>query len=325
MKQLFILFLILAIVACRKTPDKVEQSTHPYWIKVPANFPVLPPDVHLTEEAVALGRYLYYDTLLSAGGPHAGKSCSSCHLQDKGFTLPGQAVLAHCNLVWSRRFLWKGNIEGNMDSIMRFEVKQFFETDISLLKRNNNYQMLFEKAYGKNAVNAENTANALGQFISTLVSANSVYDQYLNQQTELSPSALRGLNIFFSEKGDCFHCHTDGLFTDNDYHNNGLKYKIYSDMGRYLVTGNSADIGKFKTPGLRNAALRGAYMHDGRFKTLEEVVRHYNSGIQHTEYLDPLLDKPGLGLTEQEILDLVSFLETLTDSTFLHHAQYSKP
>lgn len=317
--------LLIVVMACKKTPESNEQSTHPYWIQVPANFPALPADVQLTEEAVALGRHLYYDTLLSAGGPHAGQSCSSCHLQDKGFTLPGQAVLAHCNLAWNRRFLWKGDVEGNMDSIMRFEVNRFFQTDITHLKKSEKYQRLFEKAYGKNAINSDNTANALGQFISTLVSSNSIYDQYLNQQTVLDASAMRGMEIFFSEKGDCFHCHTDGLFTDNDYHNNGLKQKNYADMGRYTITGNSADIGKFKTPSLRNTALRGAYMHDARFKTLEEVVRHYNSGIQHTEYLDPLLDKPGLGLTEQEVQDLVHFLETLNDSTFLYNTQFSKP
>jgi cytochrome c peroxidase len=327
MKKVVLALIVVSglLFSCKKSTETNSPDTHPYVLTVPAGFPELPIDVKLTEEAVLLGRYLYYDTLLSSGGPHAGRSCSSCHLQDQGFTLPGQPVLAHCNLAWSRRFLWKGDKEGNMDSIMRFEVEEFFKTNIDLLRKSEKYKSLFEKAYGKGRMTSSTTANALGQFIATLVSGNSSYDQYIAGKANLSEEALRGMDIFFSEKGDCFHCHTNGLFTDNDYHNNGLKYRNYSDMGRYLVTGNAADIGKFKTPSLRNTALRGAYMHDGRYKTLLEVVRYYNIGVQHTEYLDPLLDKPGLGLTETEMQDLVSFLETLTDQTFLHHTQFSKP
>lgn len=327
MKKVVLLVIIVSVglVSCKKNNESSTAETHPYILTVPAGFPEWPSDIRLTEESVLLGRYLYYDTILSSGGPHSGKSCSSCHLQEKGFTLPGQAVLAHCNLAWSRRFLWKGDKEGSMDSIMKFEVESFFQTNIEKLKESSHYQSLFEKAYGKNQVNSMHAANALAQFVSTLVSGNSAYDQYVAGKANLSDQAIRGMEIFFSEKGDCFHCHTQGLFTDNAFHNNGLKYKNYGDMGRYLVTGNSADIGKFKTPTLRNTALRGAYMHDGRFKTLEEVVRYYNSGVQHTEYLDPLLDKSGLGLSETDIQDIVAFLETLTDQSFLHNTQFSKP
>jgi cytochrome c peroxidase len=96
-------------------------------------------------------------------------------------------------------------------------------------------------------------------------------------------------------------------------------------MGRYLVTGSSADIGKFKTPTLRNVALRNVFMHDGRFKSLNEVIMHYDKGIVHGDYLDPLLDKPELGLSSTDIYDLAAFLNTLTDSSFIHNPDLSKP
>ncbi len=96
-------------------------------------------------------------------------------------------------------------------------------------------------------------------------------------------------------------------------------------MGRYLVTGNSADVGKFKTPTLRNVALRDVFMHDGRFKSLHEVVTHYNKDIVHGEYLDPLLDRPFPGLSDPEINELIAFLNTLTDSTFTHNPKLSRP
>ncbi|MCB1208759.1 MAG: c-type cytochrome, partial [Verrucomicrobiales bacterium] len=145
----------------------------------------------------------------------------------------------------------------------------------------------------------------------------------LRKLTKLSPSEARGLQLFVTEHdpvrglrgADCFHCHGGMLFTDDGFHNNGLSMKS-GDTGRMGVTGNPADLGKFKTPSLRNIALAAPYMHDGRFATLEEVVDHYSSGVQRSETLDPNLAKhpaAGLQLTADEKADLVAFLKTLTD------------
>lgn len=323
------LVLFLSIFSCRNKENNYidEKGPTPYVQILPSYFPVLEASINnpSTHEGIALGRQLYYDTLLSLGGPMQGKSCASCHLQEKGFAFPGMAVLPHINLAWNKHFLWKGNISGNMEDILQFEVNDFFVSQVDRLKDDVRYPHLYRKAFGTEDITPLKTAYALAQFMKTMVSTNSKYDQFLRNEKMLSEKELRGYTIFFSEKGDCYHCHGSPLFSDNSFHNIGLLPKSYDDMGRYLITGNSSDVGKFKTPTLRNVALRDVFMHDGRFKTLYDVVMHYNKGIMKGEYLDPLLDKPELGLSSEEINDLVAFLNTLTDSTFIHNLNLSKP
>ncbi|MBL0309772.1 MAG: c-type cytochrome [Bacteroidetes bacterium] len=146
----------------------------------------------------------------------------------------------------------------------------------------------------------------------------------------LNDDELRGLYIFNTEKGDCFHCHSLGLFTDGQFHNIGID-SVFSgvNLGRYNVTGEDGDIGKFKTPSLKNIALTGPYMHDGRFKTLEEVIEFYNSQVRKSPSLDPIMSKPsfkyGLQLTQQDKNDLLAFLKALTDSAFIHNPALAAP
>ena len=134
--------------------------------------------------------------------------------------------------------------------------------------------------------------------------------------------------IFMTERGDCFHCHGNPLFTSNDFRNNGLDCTPQgANSGRYLVTGNANDIGKFSVPTLRNVELTAPYMHDGRYATLEEVVEFYNSGVCMTSpNIDPIMTKPakeyGLNLWPWEKEDLVNFLKTLTDTTFINNPDY---
>ncbi len=169
-------------------------------------------------------------------------------------------------------------------------------------------------------------AKALEQFLITRISQDSKFDRAVRKQAELTEQEKLGLSLFVTEHdpsrglrgADCFHCHGGTLFTDNRFHNNGLTLEGW-DIGRMKVSGDPADRGKFKTPSLRNIGLTAPYMHDGRFATLEEVVEHYNSGVERTETLDPNLAKHpsgGLGLSEEEKAALVAFLKTLTDSTF---------
>lgn len=324
-----ILLITLSVFysACRKDADNGNQTTDAYILQVPPGFPeaLLSAENPLSRAGIALGRRLYYDTLLSVGGPLNGQACASCHFQNKGFTRTDIPVLAHVNLAWNRNFLWKGEITGSLEEIMVFEVNDFFQSDLSGLHRDPLYPGLYAAAFGDQAITPQKTAFALAQFVKTLISGNSPYDRYLQGKASLPAAALRGADLFYSEKGDCFHCHGNALFTDNAFHNIGLRNRSSADMGRYLVTGAASDVGKFKTPTLRNTALKNVYMHDGRFKSLYEVVNHYNLGVQHTEYLDPILDKPPLNLSTDEINDLVAFLETLTDTTFLSDPAFSKP
>lgn len=328
------LFIISLVPRCQKEEIKEDPSGErsygeptPTELEIPSHFPSpdIPDENPLTEEGIELGRELYYDPLLSKGGPLNGSACASCHEQDKGFTTPGTVggttVLPHINLAWSDRFLWNGKVEGDLEDVMAFEVEEFFRTDIEELRDDPDYPDLYGKAFGEPGISLEKTEKALAQFFRTLISSDSKFDRYMKGQTSLSASEANGYDIFNSEKGDCFHCHSPPLFTDHELHNIGLDSMPSSDdRGHFVISGDSSDFGAFKTPTLRNVELRDRYMHDGRFSSLEEVVEHYNSGVAKSPHLDPIMTKAGkengLGLTAQEKEDLIAFLKTLTDKSF---------
>jgi cytochrome c peroxidase len=173
----------------------------------------------------------------------------------------------------------------------------------------------------------------------SIVSDDSKYDRYLTGTVQLTASEQRGRDLFFSDYdgtspetsgADCFHCHAGTNFHHNFvYFNNGLDQdQEFVDFGRELVTGSTTDRAKFKTPTLRNIELTPPYMHDGRFETLEEVVEHYNTGIKYSATLAPRLQasmSTGLMLDEQDKIDLVNFLKTLTDHNFVNNTSYSDP
>jgi cytochrome c peroxidase len=173
-----------------------------------------------------------------------------------------------------------------------------------------------------------------------MVSGNSDFDRAQYGPEQLDISEQNGLFLFLAEGGDpnvfpggqnggdCFHCHGGALvlFTDQQFHNNGLD-TVFTDLGRAEVNGSSFSEGQFKTPTLRNIALSAPYMHDGRFETLEEVIEHYNTGGHPSLTIDPLMkfQGVGLGLSEQDVYDLVAFLETLTDEDFINNPDFQDP
>jgi cytochrome c peroxidase len=172
----------------------------------------------------------------------------------------------------------------------------------------------------------------------SIVSDNSKYDKYLRGEVTLTASEERGRVLYFAEYNpafpnlsgaDCQHCHGGSNFENDQYMNNGLDTDAnMTDEGRKNATEDPMDKGKFKVSSLRNIAVTAPYMHDGRFKTLEEVVDHYNNGIQSSSTLDPALENTqatGLMLDAQDKTDLVNFLKTLTDDTFLNNPDYKKP
>lgn len=324
--------ILFSINSCKKenaeTPTPANNKPSPYQLAIPSNFPeiIIPADNPMTVEGVQLGRRLYYDSILSSNG----LSCSSCHNQQYAFTLPTVASMSHTNLAWSNSFLWNGKVSGVLEDIMMFEVEEFFHTDISKLNNHSDYPALFKKAFGTEQITSKEAAYALAQFVRTLISGNSKFDKFLRHETQLNSAELNGYVIFSTEKGDCFHCHSISLFADNNFHNIGLD-SVFSGVnaGRYNVTGNPNDMGKFKTPTLRNTELTAPYMHDRRFQTLDEVVEHYNSGVLHSATLDPIMTKPGkefgLQLTAQEKADLIAFLKTLTDKDFVNNPDLKSP
>jgi cytochrome c peroxidase len=190
---------------------------------------------------------------------------------------------------------------------------------------------MFDAAFGKKEITPERIGLALEQYMYSLVSGDSKFDRVQRGLDTFSISEKKGQILFNTEfnpasgiKGaDCFHCHGDINFTNNEYLNNGLD-SVFTDKGRALVTGRANDEGKFKVPSLRNVEVTGPYMHDGRFNTLEEVVEHYNSGIRVSSTLDPNMHtiRQGLQLTTSEKRDLINFLKTLTDQTYLNNPKY---
>lgn len=335
MKKSFLYILpLLLLFSCKKdkdnttvTPPSTDTSVSltPYTIIMPAHFPkmIIPDDNQPYVERIMLGRMLYYDANLS----NDGRSCGGCHLQQHGFTtntmVDGMPVLPHVNLAWYTNFMWNGSKKGTLEDVMLFEVKDFFQADLAKINNMPNYKTLFKKYFGVDNITYKELSYALAQFTRTMISRNTKYDRFMLGTENLTYDELQGRNIFFTEKGDCFHCHINPVMTDNLFHNTGVDslYAKEMDKGLYNVTGNTNDLGKFRTPNLRNVALRKNYMHDGRFKTLEDVVEFYNSGVRKVNNLDPIMTKPGkengLKLTALEKFQLVEFMKTLTDPTFI--------
>ena len=315
---------LLAVIAISCNNGEATVDPTPYTLEVPIGFPqpTIPENNPLTVEGVELGRMLFYDSILH---PQGTEACATCHIQTHAFTSDPD-VLPVMNLAWSHNFLWDGSVSGTLEDIMRFEVSEDFQTDVSKLQAHPEYPELFEVAFGSSEITHLNIEKALSQFLRTVNSGNSKFDQYLNGEVELSNEELAGFDLFFTERADCFHCHATTFFTDNLMHNNALDTE--PDPGHYLVTGDSVDFGKFKSPSLRNIAYTGPYMHDGRFATLEEVIGFYSTGLKPSKTVDPLmkqLHQGGVQLSEEEKSNLLAFLKTLSDPDFIDNPDFSSP
>lgn len=317
-------------------------GTRPFRLEVTQRFPKvnLPADNPLTEEGVALGQRLFHDTRLSFNGT---QSCASCHDRSRAFAderrfsrgAGGQTgrrnAMALFNLAWHTTFFWDGRAPTLRQQVLmpiqdKSEMNETLPNVLSKLRSDPATVKQFEQAFGTPDIEADRLAKALEQFLLTLVSQESRFDQAARKVTGLSESEKRGLKLFVTEfdparglrGADCFHCHGGTLFTSQQFASNGLELAA-DDVGLMAVTKNEADRGKFKVPSLRNVARTAPYMHDGRFATLEEVVAHYSSGVRRTPTLDPNLAKHpegGLQLTPAEQADLVAFLKTLDDEPF---------
>lgn len=328
------------LVACSKDePENTQSGPTPMELTIPPFFPkpYLNPDNPLTYEGVKLGKKLYSDAILSSNG----LSCSSCHHKDKSFSLPlfidknGAAISVppHVNLAFNPNYNWNGN-QPILDTLCMADFEpEFFNTNRDSLYRrlssHAEYPTLFLEAFGirdirelEYTVLKRKICYAVSQYMRTLISADSKFDRYLLNQVNLDAMETEGMSIFFSEKGDCFHCHGAPLFTDNRFHNNGIDDVFTGlDQGYFQVTNDPKHLGLFSSPTLRNIEYTGPYMHDGRFETLEDVVEFYNSGVKHSETLDPLMTKEnritGLNLTDYQKKCLVAFLKTLSDPVFV--------
>lgn len=334
----------LSIVGCK---DQIPPPTALY-IEVPTYIsesfvggPPEPADNPTTVEGVALGRRLFYETLLSGDNT---MSCASCHVQTDAFSdinqfsegITGETgdrqAMAVINLAWDTEFFWDGRANSLEAQALGpvtnpIELNATWPDVVEKLQDHDEYPDLFNAAFETCEIDSMLVAKAIAQFERTLVSFESRYDKYFYLQEDvLTESELNGFNLFMGD-AECVHCHAGPLLTDQTFKNNGLS-ATHIDLGLGAVTGDAAHNGLFKTTTLRNIALTAPYMHDGRFATLEEVVEHYNSGVQAASpNLDPDMDHfaEGLELTDQQKSDLVAFMHTLTDEIFVSNPAFSDP
>ena len=347
--NLFVVPLVAFLTVLSSCKPAQEEPYHPtpYELQQPSYFPSknnIPADNPMTEEGVALGRKLFYDSRLSGrDGTDGIRSCSSCHHQEKSFefgapTGTHHAMLPLINLAWNRTGLgWNGGVATLEDMVLAavtspVEINADTNQVVKYLQKTDDYPELFYKAFGSRDITFLNVERAIAQFVRSLVSADSKFDRYLIGEEELTEDELAGYELFCTEDGaDCFHCHGGGglaLMTTNLFYNNGLDNEFNDPEDRSAITGSHWDRGAYKAPTLRNIAVSAPYMHDGRFTTLDEVINFYSEGVKDSENINPLMHHVmdgGVQLTDLEKAQLKAFLNTLTDETFLNNPNHSKP
>ncbi|MBI3519441.1 MAG: cytochrome-c peroxidase [Bacteroidetes bacterium] len=316
------------------------QITREPLFKVPDNWPKPKYDFAknpLSPAKIELGRMLFYDPVLSRNNQI---SCASCHSPFTAFThvdhdlshgindrIGTRNSPALMNLAWHSSFMWDGAINHlDMQALAPIshpdEMGETIETVVAKLQHSKTYRSLFYNAYNDSNATGEHTLKALSQFMLTLVSANSKYDSVMRKQAHFSPQEKNGYALF---QKNCNTCHTEPLFTNLQFENNGLPVDTsLNDYGRMKITHNKQDSLKFKVPTLRNIEFSYPYMHDGRFKTIAAVLKHYTTGVKQSATLSVHLQQP-VPLSSNEKVDLTAFLLTLTDKPFLFDPRHSFP
>lgn len=340
-----ITLLIVGFIKTKK-PTPYHFSELKYFPPMP-----LPENNPVTMEGVALGRFLFYDPILSYD---SSISCASCHKQESAFSdaptqfstgINGQKLFRNTmplfNLAWYKAYFWDGkasSLESQVFHPVRAhnEMALDWPTAVSRIERNIFYRKKMKAAFGEAKIDSILIAKAIAQFERTLISNNSKYDQVLMGKAQFSKDEYEGFELVNNQtKGNCLHCHTtdsDALGTTGNFSNNGLDpvYQPfdYTDKGLGGISGKENELGLFKIPSLRNVALTAPYMHDGRFKTLEEVINFYSDHVHNSYNIDSKMEfnnRSSLKLTEEEKKKIVLFLHTLTDSSFINNPNFSNP
>ena len=292
----------------------------------------VPADNPLTEAKTALGKRLFFDPILSIDKT---VSCGTCHLPERGFAddkelavgVSGRVGKRHSpslvNRGFGRSHFWDGR-SASLEAQVLLPIEDPNEMAMTVteavdrLAADESYREAFQAAFDR-PIESSDLARALASYLRTIKSTDSPYDRFVNGETDaLSAEAQLGLQLFRT-RARCVLCHSEPLFTDEQLHNTGVAWRpdadgsgsgSFQDNGRYLVTSQQRDLGKFKTPTLREIANTAPYMHDGSLKTLADVVEFYDQGGRHNPFQMPLV-RP-LGLTPAEKQALVKFLESLS-------------
>lgn len=331
-KLLFLSILSLMIIsffACKKNAEPTNPGK-----KVSLNFPgyfprnySIPEHNQLTDKRIELGKMLFFDTNLSKDKKI---SCASCHKPEFAFSDAGKAVSDGVNggkttrnspmifnAVYQNAFFLDGRVKSleaqALGPLTHPQEMGMTEKEIvDVVKNNPEYKKRFKECYGE--VNIENICAAIASFERSIISTNSPFDRDMQgDTTALTPAQKRGRALFFSFKIGCQKCHNGHNLTNREFMNIGLDEE-YKDQGLYNITKKEQDKGKFITPSLRNVALTAPYMHDGRFKTLEEVIDFYATGGK--EHPNKAGQMNSFTITLAQKADLIAFLHSLTDEQF---------
>lgn len=336
-KQLLFFLLITSVSACWKEdihsnkytfikPDHFPEPTYPF-----SRNPI-------TEEGFELGKQIFNDPILSRDNSVA---CNNCHVKAVAFADPQHVFSLGveeragirnapgiANMAFMKEFMWDGGVH-HLDFAPPNAIENPLEMDEKMvhvvwkLNRHHSYPALFRAAFPDmgDTITSPYLLLALSQYQAMLVSATSKYDYYVKGQASLNSAELEGLQLFNQK---CASCHSGQLFTNQDYRNNGIDTE-FADEGRAKITSSPADLGKFKVPSLRNVALTAPYMHNGRFRTLEEVLNHYAEGVKPSATLAAELQMNGnlgIPLTAAEKALIIEFLKTLTDYEFIQDQRF---
>jgi len=293
-----------------------------------------------TEEKYELGKALFFESRLSKSNK---VSCATCHVPSKGWTDHNERSIGHdkqtgkrnamtiLNAAYADKLFWDGRALSLEHQAMfpiadPVEMNEKLPIAVKSIQELPKYAKLFKRAFGEDAITMQNIQKAIAVFERQIVSPPSKFDKFISGKSELfTDSEVRGLHLFRT-KAQCINCHNSPYFSDNEFHNDGLGHfgTKNEDLGLFYVTNDEEDIGKFRTPTLREASMTGPWMHTGFFKSLEDVITYYNLGNPmpvSKRYFrkDSIREKPEkaimlepLELTPQEQEDLLAFIKTLT-------------
>lgn len=337
-KYIGVLAVAALLTACQPDPSFDVQAVQEENISftIPEGWPAPTYNFEnntLTNAGFYLGRKLFYDPRLSRDN---STSCGSCHQAFAAFA-HAEHDLSHgvdgllgnrnsppiFNLNWHTSFFWDGGVN-HIESQPINPIQNPVEMDetlpniIAKISTDEKYRQMFKEAWGDETINSQRIFKSIAQFMGAMVSANSKYDQYTRGNATLTQEEQNGLTVF---NNNCATCHKAPLFTDFSYRNNGLKPSTVNDSGRAHITREAQDMYKFKVPSLRNLKYTAPYMHDGRIKSLEHVLDYYATGIHQSATLDAQLQN-GIQLTTQQRSDLLAFLNTLNDESFVKDKRF---
>ena len=306
--------------------------------EIPKYFPDLiePEENKFTQERWDLGKKLFYDPILSID---SSISCGSCHMQRHAFTdqlQAGKGVQGRfgtrntptlANTAFHPYYTREGGVP-TLEMQILVPIQEHNEFDFNIVEISKRlmqipeYIDMSQKAYGINPDHFVIT-RAIACFERSIISGRSKYDlfKFTNDETVFSNNERAGMHLFFSDRLKCGTCHGGFDFTSYEFDNNGL-YDEYKDVGRYRLTMEDVDFAMFKIPSLRNVEITGPYMHDGSMNTLEQVIEHYSTGGKNNAQKNKSIKQ--LKLTDEEKMQLVAFLKTLTDEIFINNKKFNE-